>query len=306
MPRWLLWTLLAIACWGVWAVIPRAIGTALSAQQQQALCTIGLLPLLLVLAPLKEPAGAERQRRGRWVSFAAGICSSLGNLPFFTLLAGGAKTATVVPLAALYPVVTVTLAVIVLKERLNIVQSIGFVMSLAAIFIFNDTSAEIDEETAGGLLSNWLLLALVSIGLWGIAGFLQKVATNDVSGGYSALWFHLAFIPIGGLLYYMNPLSAAPSSSVIGLVVLLGLTLAIGNLAVLAAFACGGRAAIITPLAGLYPLISLPLAVSWFHETISPMQWCGIALALLAVAMLTYELPVKQKISVQPAADTLT
>jgi drug/metabolite transporter (DMT)-like permease len=87
---------------------------------------------------------------------------------------------------------------------------------------------------------------------------------------------------------------------------LLGFTLAFGNLAVLAAFASGGRAAIITPIAGLYPLVSLPIALWRFNEQIDAREAGGIALALLAVAMLTYELPVKPKISVQPAADTLT
>ena len=47
------------------------------------------------------------------------------------------------------------------------------------------------------------------------------------------------------------------------LVLALGFFLAFGNLAILAAFARGGQAAVITTLSGLYPLISVPMAVSW-------------------------------------------
>jgi len=300
MPRWLLWTLLAIACWGVWAVIPTEIGTALSAQQQQALCTIGLLPLLCILPFQPEPASAENKRRGCWVSLAAGVCSSLGNLPYFALLSRGENAATVVPLAAMYPLVTVLLAVVLLKERMNLVQLLGLVLSMAAIYLFN-----VAQDAGSGFINRWLLIALIPIGLWGTAGLLQKVATHYVGGAYSALWFHLAFIPIGLFLYWREPPTAAISVKHWALVLTLGLTLALGNLAVLAAFACGGRAAIITPLAGLYPLVSLPIALWYFGNDINQRQGFGIACALLAVAMLTYETAPKPAPAAEPATEPL-
>ena len=42
MPPWLLWTLLAMFSWGLWAILARLIGDALSAAQSQALSTVGL------------------------------------------------------------------------------------------------------------------------------------------------------------------------------------------------------------------------------------------------------------------------
>lgn len=300
MPRWLLWTLLAIACWGVWAVIPTAIGTALSAPQQQALCTIGLLPLLCVLPFRPEPASAANRRRGRWISLAAGVCSSLGNLPYFDLLSRGENAATVVPLSAMYPLVTVLLAVVLLKERLNSVQMLGLALSMAAIYLFNA-----GQEAGAGFFNRWLIMALLPIGLWGTAGLLQKVATHYVGGAYSALWFHLAFIPIALFLYGREPLAAPISIKHWALVLTLGLTLALGNLAVLAAFASGGRAAIITPLAGLYPLVSLPIALWHFGDRINGRQGVGVACALMAVAMLTYETAPKPAPAVEPATEPL-
>jgi drug/metabolite transporter (DMT)-like permease len=303
MPRWLLWTLLAIACWGVWAVIPTAIGAALSAPQQQALCTLGLIPLLAILSAQKPPAEEIHKRRGILLALTAGVCSALGNIPYFALLAGGAKAATVVPLTAMYPLVTVTLALVLLKERMNVVQVVGFVVSMAAIYLFNSGGG---SEASTGILANWLLLALVPIALWGAAGLLQKMATNHVSGGYAAFWFHVAFLPIGFLFYISDPLTAAPAARTWMLVLLLGFTLALGNLAILAAFALGGRAAIITPMAGLYPLISLPIAMWRFHESIERREACGIFLALLAVGMLTYEYPVTTPAPAHPASDSFS
>lgn len=296
MPRWLLWTLLAIACWGVWAVIPLEVGNALTTPQQQALSTFGLLPLVAVLAFQKAPREADAKRRGVGISALAGTCSALGNIPFLVLLASGAKAATVVPLTAMYPLVTVTLAVTLLRERLNVVQAIGFVVSMCAIYLLNGATAA---------LSGWLLVASLAIVLFGVAGLLQKMATSYVSAGYAAFWFHLAFVPVGAILYFIDPLTSAPSARVWGLIVLWGFTLALGNLAVLAAFSHGGRAAIITPMAGLYPLISLPIALWRFGERIDGREAVGIFLALLAVGLLTYEYPVAATAHAQPATDPL-
>jgi hypothetical protein len=50
MPTWLLWTLLALLCWGLWAVLSKLLGAALSAEQSQALSTLGLMTILIPLA----------------------------------------------------------------------------------------------------------------------------------------------------------------------------------------------------------------------------------------------------------------
>lgn len=169
MPRWLLWTLLAIACWGVWAVIPTEIGAALSARQQQALSTLGLLPLLAVLAFQRPPEDAQKKTRGTLLALCAGTCSALGNIPYFALLAGGAKAATVVPLTAMYPLVTVTLALVLLRERLNPVQAVGFAVSMTAIYLFN-TGGAAPDEGGSSIMPNWLLMALIPVAVWGVAG----------------------------------------------------------------------------------------------------------------------------------------
>jgi drug/metabolite transporter (DMT)-like permease len=78
------------------------------------------------------------------------------------------------------------------------------------------------------------------------------------------------------------------------LVVALGLFFGLGNLAILIAFASAGKASIITPLTGLYPVISVPLAVTLLGEKIGPREVIAIAVALVSVVALTYE---KRRIS---------
>src|SRR5258705_6267233 len=118
--RWFLWTLLAVFCWGIWAVVPRLIGNALTASQSQALSTIGLLP---VLALLLRSANSETKNpaRNRGIAFglAAGVLTCVGNIAYYYVVNSGEKATAIVPLTALYPVVTVMLAFIFLHERLN-------------------------------------------------------------------------------------------------------------------------------------------------------------------------------------------
>src|SRR4051794_6644452 len=137
MPRWFLWTLLALVSWGVWAVLAKLIGDALSAAQSQALSTLGLLPIFAMLAVSKKPSAAPKRGRGRAAAFAAGVCGCLGNLAYYHALNSGGKAVIVVPLTALYPLVTIVLAVVILKEQLNRIQLSGIILSIVAIYLFN-------------------------------------------------------------------------------------------------------------------------------------------------------------------------
>jgi drug/metabolite transporter (DMT)-like permease len=311
MSRWLYWALLAVISWGIWAILSKVIGDALSPAQSQAVSTLGMLPIIAALAFFREPptarsggfrpptdatnvgdlrrleaAATSGRKPWRGILFAVlgGMCSCLGNLPYYEVLASGVKAATVVPLTALYPVVTILLAVPLLKERLGRIQWGGIVMSLAAIYLLNVK----DEE---GLVSIWLFGALGAVVLWGTAGFLQKVSTNDISGARSALWFLAAFVPVGIFLVAREPLPASLSLRVWVLSAALGFTLAFGNFAILVAFARGGKASVIVPLTGLYPLVSIPIAILALGEQVGPREWGGVALAVAAVGMLSYESP---------------
>ncbi len=287
-PTWVIWTSLALLSWGIWAVLSKALGDALTAEQSQILSTIGLLPIVVVLAAT-GPGRTGLQtasRRGLALAFAGGIVSCLGNLAYYGALARGEKVATVVSLTALYPLTTIALAVLLLRERLNRFQRLGLGLSLAAIWLFN-------VQDDGTVFSRTVVYALPPILLWGLSGFLQKVATNHLSGETAALVYLGAFIPVAVWLGFREPwpVPAHLTPRVWIIVLALGFFLAFGNLAVLNAFARGGQAAVIAPLTGLYPLISVPVAVVLFREKLGGREIAGILFALASVAALSQESP---------------
>src|SRR5690349_15788474 len=154
MHRWVLWTLLAVFCWGIWALVGKLI--SVSPQLTQALSTIGLIPVFVALGFSRRLTASGNRRRGSLLAISAGALTCLGNIAYYDMLSRGAKAATVVPLTALYPLVTVLLAVVLLKERLNRVQSAGIAFSLRAIYLLNVQQGE-------GFWSRWLFVALIPI-----------------------------------------------------------------------------------------------------------------------------------------------
>ncbi len=284
MPRWFFLALSAVLCWGLWAILSKLIGESVTAAQSQALSTLGLLPVMLALGASKKLTATGNRRRGIRNAILAGGLSCVGNVAYYHALNVGGKASTVVPLTALYPLVTIVLAVIFLRERLNPVQLVGIALSLVSIYLFNVGSA-------AGVVNAWLIYALIPIGLWGISGLFQKISTNDISGELSTLWFLAAFVPVGLLLLLLQPLAGPVAVKTWLLVSGLGLFFSLGNLALLAAFANHGKASILAPICGLYPLVSVPIAVFFLGEKISPRETVGIVLALFAVVALAMEKP---------------
>jgi bacterial/archaeal transporter family protein len=287
MPRWVLWTLLTLFSWGIWAVLFSRISGQLSEAHSQVISTLGVLPILVVLALTKDRTPEPSRRHGILLALGAGLFSCLGNIACYQAQSH-AKAAIVVPLTAMSPVLTILLAIPLLRERVHAIQWLGIGVSLVAIVLFN---VQPDTAELSGAASPWLLVALAAVVLWGITGLMQKMSTNYVSARTSGIWFLAAFIPFGAIILFNNPLPPEISTRTWILAIALGFTLALGNLTILLAFASGGKASIISPLAGLYSVVSIPIAILIFGERITGREGLAIALALTAVVLLSYQSP---------------
>jgi transporter family protein len=173
-----------------------------------------------------------------------------------------------------------------LREQVNRIQIGGIVISLVAIYLLNGS-------TVKGMVSGWFFYALLPIVFWGMAGFFQKISTNHISGEFSTLWFHAAFIPVAIFILIFQGVPAPLALKSWMLVIALGLFFSIGNFAILAAFAAGGKASIITPLTALYPAVGIPLVILFFKEGLGVRESVGIVLALLSAVALAWEQPAK-------------
>ncbi len=137
MPAWLAYSVLTILFWGAWGLVSKIASGGVDANTNQIFYTLGLLPLILIV--LRSPRlkqGTGRRAGIRW-AFITGILGGTGNIAFFHALVVGGKASIVVPVTALFPVVTVVLAVIFLRERLSNPQKLGFCLAIVAIYLLS-------------------------------------------------------------------------------------------------------------------------------------------------------------------------
>jgi transporter family protein len=141
LPTWLIWSLATIVLWGTWGLVSKIASAGIDAYVNQLLYTVGLVPLLVFVAwtVSKRSQGVKRegQHKGIFWAFLTGILGGLGNLAFFQALVKGGKASVVAPVTALFPVVTVLLALVFLKERLGRVQWLGLALAFVAIYLLS-------------------------------------------------------------------------------------------------------------------------------------------------------------------------
>jgi drug/metabolite transporter (DMT)-like permease len=134
-----------------------------------------------------------------------------------------------------------------------------------------------------------MLLALTALLLYGVAAVTQKLSTNYISTELSFLWFASAFVLIGAVIIVVHPLDWRISGRTWFWTVSGGALNVLGALASFAAYRSGGKASVVTPLAALYPVVTVLLAVPLFKERLGGREVAGIALALLSAVALSYE-----------------
>ncbi|HZB88351.1 MAG TPA: DMT family transporter [Terracidiphilus sp.] len=150
-PVWLLWSLATIVLWGAWGLVSKVASDGASVYMNQLLYTAGLTPLLIFVAwtvgrqsqrdktvsQRDETAIRRNRRKGAFWAFLTGILGGLGNIAFFVALGKGGEASIVAPVTALFPMVTVLLAVVFLRERLRWTQWTGLALAFAAIYLLS-------------------------------------------------------------------------------------------------------------------------------------------------------------------------
>ncbi len=130
MTHWLGYSMIAVVLWGMVGLLQKLGTNRISAPSLQVWLTIGFLVLLpwFLLG-------------GRWIPLASatlgigllgGFVNAMGSWCLFTALERGAKASVAIPLTALYPLVTVVLAIVLLGEALTARQWLGVGLAVVA------------------------------------------------------------------------------------------------------------------------------------------------------------------------------
>ena len=135
---WMSLSLLTVLLWGVWGLESKIIVDRISPWMNQVLFGFGLIPpiiWMLLSRNLRRRSGSAK--RGAFYAFLTGTLGATGNIALYLALARGGKASVVVPLVGLAPLVTVILALALLRESINRVQLFGLVLALVSIYLLS-------------------------------------------------------------------------------------------------------------------------------------------------------------------------
>ena len=297
--KWVWYMVLTVLFWGGWAILSKLVTEEIPENHAIFVFTLGAASVAVALL-IHKRFRVESNPKGVFYGIANGVVSNTGNLAVFAAFVNdpGGHTSLIATVTGLYPLITVILAVCILRERLTGMQGIGLALVVIAIIIFSQSP----EGTSGDVLAAagsgqgtrtappWLLYAALAMLSFGLVGLLQKLSTNHLSADSALTWLtvgFLFFLPV----FYPGRLILGYSGRSWVLAFLSGVSNMLGAWTLLAAMRSGGKASIIVPFTALYPAIVVLAAPLLFSEPILFHQSVAIVCALAATVLLSQEKP---------------
>jgi len=138
----------------------------------------------------------------------------------------------------------------------------------------------------------WMLPAIGTLFFWAFYGVLPKMALNHMTHLADAPrrvmiweWLGGTIVAAGILIWLRLQISAPTPAAVLGM--LTGITGLVGALLYMVALRDSPLAAPVVAFTSLYPAVAVFLSYVLLRERPTPMQWAGIFLAIIAVALIS-------------------
>ena len=131
--EWFVFAILALIMWGLWGFFPKLSTNYINPKSALVYEVVGSVivgVIILFLVGFKP----EVHPKGIIFALLTGIAATLGTL-FFLYAVSRGKASTTVVITALYPLITIMLALLILHEPISLKQGIGMLLALAAIIL---------------------------------------------------------------------------------------------------------------------------------------------------------------------------
>ena len=280
---WIFYATLLILFWGIWGAF-----SALPAQKygypDKMIYSIWALTMIIPAAFAMRGQRFDRRPQATIYGLINGLTGAGGQLVLFQALTMG-PAYLIFPIVSVSPAITVLMAMILLRERVTKLASVGLVAALLAIVLFSITSGE-----SKGSTGPWLLLAIIVCVAWGVqAYFMRKAATIGVNDATTFGWMAIsgllllpvALISMGGIptdFPWQAPALTA-GTQVLNAIGALFLVMALSR----------GKATIVAPTANaLAPALTIVVSLIAYQTLPSPYGAVGIVLALVGSTLMVY------------------
>jgi transporter family protein len=131
MAVWMMYALVVVVLWGFTGITQKVATNYTSASMTLATYAVGYAPVAAIIL-WKEPFNWRISATAWSLGILSGMLNGFGSLTLFAACRNGGKASVVTLLAALYPVLTVAMAVPLLHERIQIKEIAAIVLAIAA------------------------------------------------------------------------------------------------------------------------------------------------------------------------------
>jgi drug/metabolite transporter (DMT)-like permease len=288
---WIYYSIAAALFWGVWGIVAKLISEDVNPYTNHVLFTVGMLftiPFVMGKIRKEKPI-----RKGIIWGIISGILAVIGNVAVFQSFSSGGLAAIVIPLTNLYPLVTIIIALLIFKEKLNWLNGIGILIAIPAVIMLSGQTLLFDDPASfikNIGLTSWLLFSIVALFFWGVFSAAQKVTTNYISAEWAYAAFIISSVVIMLFFIGFGKVNFDFSTNTFILGSIAGMLNGLGVLCSFAAYKAEGKASQVTTIAGaIQPVFTIILAILFLSESIKYLELIGIALAIVAALALSYE-----------------
>jgi uncharacterized membrane protein len=283
---WLVYALVTTGFWGVWGAF-----TGFPANHGFPETLIYAVWALTMIPPALyalRRVGWRLQHDVRSVIYGGliGLLGAGGQMLLFHAVRTG-PAYLIFPVISLSPVVTVALSVILLRERTGKLGTLGIVLALCSLPLFDYAGS----ASAGAYGELWFLPALGVLAAWGVQAFFMKLANATMDAEsiffYMTVW-GLLLIPVAlAMTDFTVPINWGADGPYLAAAI--QILNSIGALTLVYAFRYG-KAIVVSPLTNAgAPLITAVLSILLLGTAPTATKLAGIALALVAAVFLAIE-----------------
>lgn len=133
---WVIFTAIALVLWGLSGVTQKLATNRISSQLSFVWFAVAMIAISLIVA-LSGPVYWRAGGGLVLLAIGGGVLNGLGALTSFYALELGGKASVVISLVALYPLLTVAIAVAFLHEALTGRQAVGIILAIVAAILLS-------------------------------------------------------------------------------------------------------------------------------------------------------------------------
>jgi uncharacterized membrane protein len=281
--NWLLYAGITTIFWGIWGAfieIPEKAG--FPATLGYVVWAVTMIPCALFALYLINWK-LEFDFRSIMLGSLVGFLGAGGQLLLFQALRSG-PAYIVFPLISLFPILTIVLSMIFLKEKASRKNWIGIIIALIAILLLSYQPVSGKQYNS----SNWLLLSVIVFILWGLQAFVMKFSNNTMKAESIFFYMMITGVLLTPVALLITDFSKEINLSFKGpyLAGLIHILNAVGALTLVYALRYG-KAIIVIPLTGLSPLITIIVSLIIYSVFPGPVLIVGMILAMVGIFLLS-------------------